>query len=117
MSSKPATIDEQLQALNQRMNTLETDVRARLTQLDAFLASPPAGARGLQGPAGPQGPPGPVGPVPDLTPLQHLEAELRATQAALTAAQARLNQVADDGQARIERAITQVNLVTKGRDS
>lgn len=115
-SSKPAGVQEQILALNARMTDLEAQVTGALEQVRAGLATP--GPRGPRGPAGPPGKPGPPGETPDVTgaleALQALIAQLSQERDALLT---RLNQVADDGEARIERALAQVSLLTrKGRD-
>lgn len=158
-TARPATSDEILAGLNDRMTRLETNVAAALARLDAFLTNPPAstvpgppgpagpqgpqgeagpvgatgpagptGPQGKEGPPGPQGEPGPAGPQGEAGPpgpagdtaalteaaqgrldrLEDLERQMRV----------RVHQVADEGEARVQRAITQVNLLTrKGSDT
>jgi len=115
-SSKPAGVEEQILTLNARMTDLEGQVAGLVAQVKAGLATP--GPRGPRGPAGPPGKPGPPGETPDMTEaleaLQALTQQLAADRDALLT---RLNQVADDGEARIERALAQVSLLTrKGRE-
>lgn len=123
----PPTDREILLALNDRMNTLETDVRAAIARLDEFLADPPAGARGPRGERGPQGEPGgtgpqgetgpvgpagPTGPAPDLT---ELNASLQRTQAFLTGAQAQMTNLVNETEARAERAIASMQILKEPR--
>lgn len=113
----PPTPEEILLALNERMNTLENDTRAAIARLDAFLADPPAGPKGDRGDPGEKGDPGPEADIAALTTLllgrmdtlESLERQMRS----------RVHQVADEGEAKIQRAITSINLLIpalKGRD-
>lgn len=115
-SSKPAGVQEQILALNARMTDLEGQVAGALAQVKAGLATP--GPRGPRGPAGPPGKEGPPGKTPDISQeIGRLNALIEQFTADRDALLKRLNQVADDGEARIERALAQVSLLTrKGRD-
>ena len=142
-TARPATSDEILAGLNDRMTRLETRLDEGLTRLEAFLLDPPAstipGPPGPAGPQGPQGEPGPAGPqgesgppgppgepgpqgeagaTPDLTALtDDVQARLDRLEDLERQMRTRVHQVADESEARVQRAITQVNLLTrKGSD-
>lgn len=140
----PPTPEEILLALNNRMNSLENDTRAAIARLDAFLADPPPGPKGDQGDPGPAGAQGPQGergepgaegpagergpqgdrgepgPPPDITALATQLLERMGTLEDLERQmRTRVHQVADEGEAKIQRAITSINLLVpalKGRD-
>ncbi|MCD0161244.1 hypothetical protein IHN63_07980 [Deinococcus sp. 6YEL10] len=114
-TARPATSDEILAGLNDRMTRLETRVDAALTRLEAFLFDPPAGPPGPPGEPGPQGE---AGATPDLTALtDDLQARLDHLEDLERQMRTRVHQVADESEARVQRAITQVNLLTrKGSD-
>ncbi|GGR63033.1 hypothetical protein GCM10008959_26420 [Deinococcus seoulensis] len=126
-TARPATPDEILAGLNARMNTLETSVSAALARLDAFLLNPPAstvpgppgpagpqGPQGEPGPAGPQGEAGPPGPAGDTTALMDAaQGRLDRLEDLERQMRVRVHQVADESEARVQRAITQVNLLTR----
>lgn len=130
-TARPATSDEILAGLNDRMTRLETKLEEGLTRLEAFLFDPPAstvpgppgpagpqGPQGEPGPAGPQGDVGPPGPAGDTTALaETLQARLDRLEDLERQMRTRVHQVADESEARVQRAITQVNLLTrKGSD-
>ena len=157
-TAKPATPDEILAGLNDRMTRLETRLDEGLTRLEAFLFDPPAstipgppgpagppgpqgeagpagatgpagptGPQGKEGPAGPQGEPGPAGPRGEAGPpgpagdtaalMDALQGRLDRLEDLERQMRVRVHQVADESEARVQRAITQVNLLTrKGSD-
>jgi hypothetical protein len=113
MTSIPATPDEQLRALNARMNTLEA-AQARLTtlaeRLDTLLAGQLRGPRGPRGAPGEPGRPGEDGSIAGLS-LQ-LETHLQTLDEREAALFARSENRMNELEARAQRAITSVNLLT-----
>lgn len=110
------TSDEVIIALNARLDALEKAVREALAVITSAGAA--HAARGPRGPAGPPGPQGEAGATPDLTALTNdVQARLDRLEDLERQMRTRVHQVADESEARVQRAITQVNLLTrKGSD-
>ncbi|MGY2892471.1 hypothetical protein [Deinococcus sp. UYEF24] len=137
MTSSQATPDEQLAALNDRMNALENDVQGVLLDLRAFLADPPVGLPGKEGPQGEVGPqgaagePGPkgeqgergqdgedgrqgiqgeTGPEPDITALtEQVQADVDVL---LRQVESRAMDTSNKLEAQLQRAVASLNLLS-----